>query len=169
MRQKLLILLFSTALIATFPKLSAAQATQKQATVNISGELTNPFELTTTILHQFPQTEVTRKDRDGAAHTYSGVTLQEILQKAGTTMGPQLKGENLSKYLWVEASDGYQIVFALAELDKSFTDRVIILADTVDGKPLPPADGPFRIIVQDEKKPARCIKQVTSLKVAFAK
>jgi len=28
---------------------------------------------------------------------------------------------------------------------------VIILADKIDGQPLAPADGPFRIIVQDEK------------------
>jgi hypothetical protein len=69
----------------------------------------------------------------------------------------------------VEARDGYQVVFALAELDKDFTDRRIILADKVDGKSLSPADGPFRIIVQDEKKPARCIKQVTGIKIQFAK
>jgi hypothetical protein len=61
------------------------------------------------------------------------------------------------------------VTFALAELDKSYTDRMIILANQVDGKPLLPADGPFRIIVQDEKKPARCIKQVVSFKIAFAK
>ena len=84
-------------------------------------------------------------------------------------MGNDLKGENLTKFISVSASDGYQVVFALAELDKSFTDRVIILASLMDGKPLPTGDGPFRIIVQDEKKPARCIKQVTSIKVAFAK
>jgi DMSO/TMAO reductase YedYZ molybdopterin-dependent catalytic subunit len=100
---------------------------------------------------------------------YTGVLLSAILQRAGATMGKDLKGENLTKYATVEASDGYQVVFALAELDKDFTDRQIILATQIDGKPLAPADGPSRIIVQDEKKPARCIKQVTAIKVAFAK
>ena len=84
-------------------------------------------------------------------------------------MGSALKGDNLTKYLFVTASDNYQVDFALPELDKAYTDRMIILADKMDGKPLPTGDGPFRVIVQDEKRPARCIKQVTGLKVLFAK
>jgi len=138
---------------------------QTTATVKITGEVTAPLSLTVADLHQYTQTTVVRKDKDGKDHTYSGVILADILQKAGVTMNR----ESLTKYLLVDASDGYEIIFALAELDKSFTDKIIILADTVDGKALAPGDGPFRIIVQDEKKPARCIKQVTSLKVLFAK
>jgi hypothetical protein len=39
----------------------------------------------------------------------------------------------------------------LAKLDEEFAGRVIVLADTVDGKALPAAVRPYRIIVQDEK------------------
>jgi len=138
-------------------------------TIKISGEVSTPLTVDAAYLQKFTQTTVTRKDRDGKDHTYSGVILSEILKNSGVTLGPELKGENLTKYLLVEASDGYQVIFALAELDKSFTDRTIILADKVDGAPLAPADGPFRIIVQDEKKPARCIKQVTAMQVHFVK
>ncbi|WDZ99368.1 molybdopterin-dependent oxidoreductase [Mucilaginibacter sp. SJ] len=145
------------------------QAQTKEAVVKVTGEVTNPLTIGNADLQQYKQTTVTRKDRDGKDHTYSGVIVSEILAKAGVTLGPDLRGENLAKYLLVEASDGYQVLFALAELDKGFTDRAIILADKVDGQPLVPADGPFRIIVQDEKKPARCIKQVTGMKVMFAK
>ena len=84
-------------------------------------------------------------------------------------MGPDLKGKNLAKYILITASDNYQVVFALAELDKAFTDKTIILADQVDGKPLPSGEGPFRVIVQDEKKPARCIREVTGIQVLYAK
>jgi DMSO/TMAO reductase YedYZ molybdopterin-dependent catalytic subunit len=153
----------------TIPAATIAQTPTKEASVKVTGEVITPLTITGADLHLFTQITVARKDRDGKDHTYLGVTLSDILQKAGATMGQQLKGENLAKYLLVEASDGYQVVFALAELDKSFTDRMIILADTVDGKPLAAGDGPFRIIVQDEKKPARCIKQVTGMKVIFAK
>lgn len=141
----------------------------KEATVKISGEVSAPFELKLANMKQFPQTQVSRKDRDGKDHNYTGVLLSAILQKAGATMGKDLKGENLAKFASIEASDGYQVIFALAELDKEFTDRQIILATTIDGQPLAPTDGPFRIIVEGEKKPARCIKQVTSIRVAFAK
>lgn len=147
----------------------AARAQTKEAVVKVTGEVTTPLSISGADLQQYKQTTVTRKDRDGKDHTYSGVIVSEILAKAGVTLGPELRGENLAKFLLVEASDGYQVLFALAELDKSFTDRAIILADKIDGQPLAPADGPFRIIVQDEKKPARCIKQVTAMKVMFAK
>ncbi|GAA4324431.1 hypothetical protein GCM10023149_26020 [Mucilaginibacter gynuensis] len=165
---KKIALLIAFACLSLAPLLSIAQA-EKQAIVKVSGEVATPLNISAAELQKFKQITVTRKDRDGKDHAYSGVVLADILQKAGVTMGAELKGENLTKYLLVEASDGYQVSFALAELDKSFTDRLIILADKVDGNPLPAADGPFRIIVQDEKKPARCVKQVTSLKIAFAK
>jgi DMSO/TMAO reductase YedYZ molybdopterin-dependent catalytic subunit len=141
----------------------------KAQSVKVSGEVTLPLNLTATDLQVFKQAEVKRKDRDGNDHTYAGVLLSDILQKAGVTLGKDLRGENLTKYVLVEASDGYQVVFALAELDKDFTNRQIILATQIDGKALAAGDGPFRIIVQDEKKPARCIKQVTAIKIQFAK
>jgi DMSO/TMAO reductase YedYZ molybdopterin-dependent catalytic subunit len=164
---KKIFLIIALVFLSFSPLLTIAQS--QQATVKITGEVTTPLTINNEDLQKFNQTTVVRKDRDGKDHTYSGVLLADLLQKAGVTMGSELKGENLTKYLLVDASDGYQVTFALAELDKSYTDRMIILANQVDGKPLLPADGPFRIIVQDEKKPARCIKQVVSFKIAFAK
>jgi DMSO/TMAO reductase YedYZ molybdopterin-dependent catalytic subunit len=146
-----------------------AQTKDTQNTVSISGEVTSPLTINDADLQKFTQTTVVRKDKDGNNHTYSGVLLSEILKKAGATLGPDLKGKNLTKCLLITATDNYQVIFALAELDKAFTDRLIILADQMDGKPLPASDGLFRIIVQDEKKPARCIKEVISMKVLFVK
>ncbi len=168
MRKLYFILALSLSCFIISPSANA-QIADKTAVVKVTGEVTNPLSIAEADLQQYKQTTVIRKDRDGKDHTYSGVILSDILTKAGATMGNDLKGENLTKYLLVEASDGYQVVFALPELDKAYTDRAIILADTIDGKPLAPADGPFRIIVQDEKRPARCIKQVTTLKIVFAK
>ena len=59
----------------------------------------------------------------------------------------------------------HRAVFALAELDPAFTDRVILLADHRDGKALSTRDGPFQIIVPGEKKHARWVRQVIRLKV----
>lgn len=116
-----------------------------------------------------PAENISRKDRDNKEHHYTGVLLSTLLADSGTTTGKELRGENLTKYVIVEASDGYQVIFSLAELDAEFSDNKIILADTIDSTPLAPADGPFRIIVQNDKRPARCIKQVNSIRVGFAK
>jgi hypothetical protein len=160
----------SIILLFTFVSLVISYHAKAQTpSVKISGEVTTAMTINDDDLHKYAQTTVTRKDHDGKDHTYTGVVLSEILKKAGATLGPDLKGKNLNKYILVTASDNYQVVFALAELDKAFTDRTIILADQVDGKPLPSDEGPFRIIVQDEKKPARCIREVTEIKVIAAK
>jgi hypothetical protein len=74
----------------------------------------------------------------------------------------------MSLYVLVEAADGYRAVFALPELDAGFTDRKIYLATMRDGKPLSEKEGPFRIVVPDDKRPARWVRQVTALRIRQA-
>ncbi|KIO75847.1 molybdopterin-binding protein [Pedobacter lusitanus] len=162
MKKQLLTLLITVCALST-PFLMQGQTLEKETPVKVGGEVKTPLLINGAELGKFRKTLVNRKDRDGNNHVYSGAVLADILQQAGAVSGKELKGANLTKYLLVEAIDGYQVIFAMAELYPDFTDRVIILANEMDGKPLPASDGPFRIIVQDEKKPARCIKQVTGL------
>ena len=152
-----------------FAFLSHSFAWGQQAIIKVEGEVTHPLQLSPADLAKMRRVEVRAADRDGKEHRYSGVPLSDILQQAGVTMGPQLRGENMAKYLLVKSADGYEVVFSLPELDSAFTDRVIILADQADGAPLPANKGPFRLVVPGEKKPARWIWQVTTLAVRFAK
>ena len=142
---------------------------QAAATVKVVGEVLTPLTLTAADLAAMPRTTASAKDKQGVSHSFSGVAIAEIFNKAGVTAGKQLRGENLAKYLLVTCADGYQVVFSLAELDSSITDRVVILADQIEGKPLPAGTGPFRIVVPGEKKPARNCFQVTTLAIRFAK
>ena len=137
--------------------------------VKVTGEVTKPLTLSAADLAAMPRTTAVAKDKQGVEHSFSGVALRDIFKEAGVTTGRQLRGENLAKYVLVTCADNYQVVFSLAELDSSFTDRVVILADQMEGKPLPAGVGPFRIIVPGEKKPARNCFQVTGIAVKFAK
>lgn len=157
-------LLFSMMLL-----LVHAGRAQQAAAVKVVGEVITPLTLTAADLAAMPRTEASAKDKQGVMHRFSGVSIADILNKAGVTTGKQLRGENLSKYLLVSCADGYQVVFSLAELDSSFTDRVVILADQEEGKPLAAGIGPFRLIVPGEKKPARNCFQVTTLAIRFGK
>ena len=142
---------------------------QVEPSVKVSGEVLHPLTLTASVLTKMKRTTASAKDRQGVLHSFSGVALADIFDSAGVTTGRQLRGENLAKYLLVTCADGYQVVFSLAELDSSFTDRVVILADQMEGKPLPAGVGPFRIVVPGEKKPARNSFQVVALTIRFAK
>ena len=137
--------------------------------VTVGGEVTSPLTLTAADLAAMPRSTAIAKDKQGTPHTFSGVALADIFKKAGVTTGRDLRGENLAKYVLVTCADNYQVVFSLAELDSSFADRVVILADQVEGKPLPAGTGPFRIVVPGEKKPARNCFQVLSIDIKFAK
>jgi len=61
------------------------------------------------------------------------------------------------------------VVFSLAELDFSFTQRVVILADEMEGDPVVQDKGPFRLVRPDKKKPARSCQQVKAFVVLFSK
>lgn len=137
--------------------------------LTISGEVLNPLSLTVADISKMPQAKVKAKDRDNAEHEYGGVMLVDALNAAGVTVGAQLRGENLAKYVLVTAADNYQVVYALPELDPEFTDDVVLLITTVDGKPLPNGEGPFRLVNPADKKHARWIREIKSIKVLFAK
>jgi len=83
-------------------------------------------------------------------------------------LGEQLRGKRLAEYLVVEAADGYKAVFALPEVDPAFTDRVVILAYKRDGQPLSSPEGPYRIVIPDEKRQARWVRQVVALTLRHA-
>ncbi|MGG7467501.1 molybdopterin-dependent oxidoreductase [Chryseobacterium arthrosphaerae] len=137
--------------------------------LKVSGEVPDPLELSLTDLSEMPRKEASVKDKDGSIHKYTGVSVQDILAKAGAPSGKALHGENISKYLLAKCTDGYQVLFSLAELDASIADKNVIVADTVDGKPLPESKGPLRLIAEGEKKPARSSYQLEALVVGQIK
>jgi len=75
----------------------------------------------------------------------------------------------LASCLLVEAADGYRVVIALPELDTGFTDKQMVLAFVRDGKPLGEKEGPYRIVIPDEKRMARWVRQVTTLKIVVVR
>ncbi|MBD0258588.1 MAG: molybdopterin-dependent oxidoreductase [Cytophagales bacterium] len=150
---------------AQSPNPAPAPAT---ATIQVSGEVTTPLSLTVEALGKLKKSELTAKDRDGKEHRYTGVAFVDLLRAAGVTLGPALRGENLAKYVLVEAADGYQAVFALPELDPEFAREVALVAYQADGKPLPAGEGPFRLVVPADKKHARWVREVAAIKVLFA-
>ncbi len=170
MNKKLIVtFFFLTLLVCSVYNYANAQASATQGCLKISGEVTKELQLCLPDLAKMERASATIKDKDGVNRTYKGVPVSAILDMAGVTIGKQLRGKNMAKYLLVSAADNYQVVFSLAELDSSFADRVVILADEVDDKPLPAGMGPLRIIVPGEKKAARNIFQVTSFVIRFAK
>jgi len=115
-----------------------------------------------------PQVTEHVADEKGNPVTYVGVPLSEILARAGAPLGKALRGKQMTLYLLVTASDGYRALFALAELDPAYTDKIVLLADRRDGHPLAAAEGPLRFVVPGEKRHARWVRNVTTLSIRRA-
>jgi len=137
--------------------------------LTIGGEVTTSLKLSMEDLKKFPQTELVVTGMDGEVNTYGGMNLFELLVAAGVTLGKDLRGENLVKFLLLQASDGYEVIFSLPEIDPEFTRNQVLVAYQLDGKPLPPGTGPFRIVAPADKKPARWIRELSSIQVLFSK
>jgi DMSO/TMAO reductase YedYZ molybdopterin-dependent catalytic subunit len=136
------------------------------AKLTIAGDVTNPLALSKADLARMPRTSVSVKGENGDDETtYEGVLLYDILKQAGAPLGKQLMGKALASYVLAEARDGYQVVYTLTELDPSFTNNKIIVADTVNGKPLFAYQGPFRLVVPGEKKGARSLRMLEKISV----
>ena len=105
------------------------------------------------------------KGSGGKSSIYSGVSLKDLLEHAGVGFSSEQTPANLGSVVVVESVDAPSTVFAMAEFDTALTSKQILLADTKDGKPLALPEGPFRIVVPDEKQPTRWVTQVWAIYV----
>src|SRR5215471_16070750 len=137
------------ALICSLAISAAAQQTSPAPDVllTVGGEVPIPLSLTQADLNRLPRQKLRAKDHDRKESEYEGVAIKEILQKAGLKFGEALRGKALATYLLVEASDHYQAVYALPEMEPTTPDRLILLADRQNGASFPATAGPLKIIV----------------------
>lgn len=164
------IFIYTFLIIISFTLTAFAQTPVKTDPVlHVEVESGKTLDLTAKDLAKFTRRDVRAKGHDEKESTYSGYSLSDILLAAGAKIGKdELRGKELAAYLLVEAADGYKATFAIAEISADFTDKIILLADTRDGKPLPSNEGGWQIIVPGEKKHGRWVRQVIALKLKKA-
>lgn len=147
-----------------FGSSSGVGAQQKSASIRIDGLVDKPGIFDAKSFAGLKRITV-KADDHGEPAVYEGVSLTEVLALAGAPVGDRMRGAQLSMVVVARAADDYMVSYSLAELDPGFTDRVVILADRRDGKPLAENAAPFQIVVPGEKKHGRWIRQVLSLTV----
>ena len=136
--------------------------------LTVKGHVTRDLALSRADLSHFPRANIRAKDEVGRESLFECVLLVEILRTAGVKFGKELRGKSLAEYLLVETEDGYRVVFALPELDPTFRDTEILLADRRDGKPLEGSDGRLRLIIPHEKRYARWVRQIVAVSICRA-
>ena len=85
--------------------------------------------------------------------------------RVGAPTGKALGGKALANAVRTTSTDGYQVIFGLGEIDPATWANRIIVADRADGAPLSASDGPFRIVVEGDLRPARSARMLTTIEV----
>ena len=117
-------------------------------------------------LKALPHISVTiHNSHTNADETYAGVRLADLLVPLGVPLGNELRGEALTHCVVATGSDGYEAVLSLAEIDPSFHPGEILVADTMNGKPLDAHSGPFKLVVTEDKRPARSVRNLTTIEL----
>jgi hypothetical protein len=158
--------------LATVPRISAAIAIAVGLASHTPGadlrfidEYGKQSAISAAELEKLERISAKVTDRDNQAAEYQGVRLADLLQSRGVVLGRDLRGARVANYLLLEASDGYRVVLALAEVDPATTDKVVLLADRKNGMPLPEKEGPWRLVIPAEKRPVRWIRMLQRISV----
>ena len=122
---------------------AAAQSTASAPSPLVTGVLPH-LVVTPDVIAGLPRRTVMVTLENGQSASYTGIDLDALLVKSGVPHGHALRGKAVADYVVISASDGYRVVFSLAELDPALVDTVVILADQSEGKPLDAHDGPFQ-------------------------
>ena len=154
---------FAIALLASFAFTQGVRAqSPAPLTVIVDGVARN---VPATSLRAMPRDTMQLVAHDLPAVTYEGISLAAILKSVGVRTD-SLLGPALATRIVTESSDGNRVVLALADLDPSLGGKRILLADRMDGRPLPAAEGPWRLLVSGDQRPARWARQVLRIRIA---
>jgi DMSO/TMAO reductase YedYZ molybdopterin-dependent catalytic subunit len=161
-----LMLMIATGLAVKSIPASQSPAGAPASELRIQGSVAHPLTLTAADLKKMPRKTVTvLNPHEQKTAAFEGVPLEEVLAKAGVPQGESLRGPALATYILADANDGYKVVFSLGELDAGMADADVLIADTMDGGPLGLNQGPFRLVVPHDKRPARWVRMLKSLTV----
>ena len=146
---------------------ASAQAQQRphSGTLVVVADSSKPVTLKPADLAAMPRTTITVKQPDGRGVTHEGVLVAELLKRVGVPLGKALRGDAMATYVVASATDGYRVIFSLAELDPEFTGSEVMVVDRTNGQPLLADQGPIRIVAPKDLAGARSIRMLERIEV----
>lgn len=105
--------------------------------------------------------EPVKAEAHGHKVEVSAVDLRDVLRAAGIEPPQQIRGAALRHVLLAGAKDGYVAAFSWGELDPALGGKRVFLV--TDG--LKADEGPLRLVVPADARPARWVRQLESLRL----
>ncbi len=153
-------------LLLAFLVLLLAPATALAADLTVVGLDGQTVVLSANDLAAMPRVESAGAPQ--LAKRYRGPRLADILARVGAPSGKTLNGKAMRQFILVTGADGFAAVLSLAEVDPGMHQGVVILADEAAGAPLDAKDGPWRLVIDGDLKPARSVRNVVRVELKTA-
>ena len=116
-------------------------------------------------LRQMPVHSAMVTSHDGEQATYEGALLWDVVAAGCASVPASPKRDRIGMVVRIDATDGYHAVIALMEADTSFRERPALLCWRKNGALLDGHDGPLQVIVPDDRRHARNVRQVRRLTI----
>jgi hypothetical protein len=134
-------------------------------TITIDGKANT---LSVADLQGMPQTTVmVHNEHTKVDESYTGVLLGTLLAKYGFPVDKTTHRKMLRSYLTAEGTDKYWVLYSVTEIEFSEHNGNVIVATSMDGKPLGD-DGQLKLVDTEDKKPQRWVRNLSAITVKTA-
>ena len=152
------------AFVAALLLLAAPAASAAPTALVLAGEDGREQAVTAAEIKALPHVDA-RVTHEGKVMAFRGVLLSDLLKTVAAPLGKEMRGPALADVVIVTAADGYVATLALSDLEPSIRATRVVLADGgADGAALD-KDGPYRLVVDGDLKPARAERNVVRIEV----
>jgi hypothetical protein len=119
-------------------------------------------------LKAMPQKTVkVHNEHTKADETYTGVALSDLLAKAGFVADKSTQKKMLHSYLQAEGTDKYWVLYSATEVEGSEHNGDVIVATSMNDGAIG-ADGNFKLVSTEDKKPQRWVRNLTAITLKTA-
>jgi hypothetical protein len=120
-------------------------------------------------LQAMPQKTVkVHNAHNNSDESYTGVALGDLLAKAGFATSKETQRTMLRSYLQAAGTDKYFVLYSVTEIEPSeHIGDVIVATSMNDGKSLG-ADGNFKLVSTEDKKPQRWVRNLAAITMKSA-
>ena len=167
------LLLCASLLFATVPATaqdhasmaSAKPAAKPSTSLTLTGLAGKTATLTPADFKALPHVSVAvHNAHSNKDESYSGVPIATLLATVQPAKGEGPRVSANMQVVIAGATDGFQVALTLCDTNPECRSGQAIVADVQDGEPLK-TDGAFKLILTEDKKPARWARNLSSLTV----
>ena len=120
-------------------------------------------QLSAASLAAMPQSHlVVHNSHTNRDENYAGVSLYDLLSSAGMSLTKENQQTFLHSYLRAQGTDFYFVLYSATEVQPDLNTSSVLIATRLDGHDLG-AEGAFKLVTSNDKRPARWVRNLLSL------